>query len=114
MLTLLLFVGTGVLLAALGIPLVTRMVAPNRFYGLRVRATFAVRDVWYEANALLARDIIVVGLAIAAVAAAFFPMSISERTYTAACAGFSLVTVTGMGVKNWIAAERLLQRRRRK
>jgi uncharacterized membrane protein len=51
----------GALLIALGIPLARRKVRPNPLYGLRIPATFADEHVWYEANALAGRDLIVLG-----------------------------------------------------
>jgi hypothetical protein len=47
-----LFPVLGFLLVALGWPLATRRVRPNRWYGLRVPATFADTGVWYDANAI--------------------------------------------------------------
>ena len=52
----LLFPGVGLLLVALGWPLAARRVRPNRWYGLRIPATFAEPHVWYEANAMTGRD----------------------------------------------------------
>lgn len=45
------FVGVGLLLVALGTPLVRRRIRPNWVYGVRVPATLADEWVWYEANA---------------------------------------------------------------
>ena len=45
------FALTGLLLAGLAVPLMRRRVPPNGLYGLRVAATFADEEVWYEANA---------------------------------------------------------------
>ena len=38
-------------LMAVAVPLARRRVPPNAWYGLRVPATFADREVWYAANA---------------------------------------------------------------
>ena len=45
----LLFPVVGALLALLGWPLAARRIGPNRWYGLRVPATFADRRVWFDA-----------------------------------------------------------------
>jgi SdpI/YhfL family protein len=57
----LLFLGVGVLSVAVGIPLAKRRVPRNRWYGLRIAATFASEQVWYEANAAMGRDLIALG-----------------------------------------------------
>jgi hypothetical protein len=64
MLTLILaFTGLGLLLVLLAIPLLLRRVPPNAWYGVRVAATFADPWVWYEANALSGRDLLIAGIA---------------------------------------------------
>lgn len=62
----LLVVAPGLLLALISLPLVLRKVPPNSLYGLRVHATFADREVWYAANAAAGRDLVIVGLGVAA------------------------------------------------
>lgn len=59
-----LYAGSGILLAALAVPLMRRRVPPNAFYGLRIPETLADDGVWYEANARSGRDLLRVGLAI--------------------------------------------------
>ena len=51
----------GLLLIALGWPMAARRVPPNRWYGLRVPATFADEQVWYVANAVAGRDMMALG-----------------------------------------------------
>jgi uncharacterized membrane protein len=38
------------MVAAASIPLLLRVVPPNRFYGLRTRRTLASRELWFRAN----------------------------------------------------------------
>ncbi|HVU04822.1 MAG TPA: SdpI family protein [Polyangiaceae bacterium] len=57
----LLFVPLGLILSALGYPMMKRKVPPNRLYGLRVPATLRNERVWYDANAVAGRDLMVVG-----------------------------------------------------
>jgi hypothetical protein len=52
----LLFPVLGLLLVVLGWPMAARRVRPNRWYGLRVPATFADEQVWYDANAVAGRE----------------------------------------------------------
>jgi hypothetical protein len=55
------FVGAGLLLMLLAVPLARRRVRPNRWYGLRLRATFADERIWYDANAASGREMAVFG-----------------------------------------------------
>jgi len=52
----------GPILIVLSIPLVFRWVPPNRFFGLRIPSTLGNESVWYDANALSGRHMIVLGL----------------------------------------------------
>ncbi len=45
-----LFYGTPIVLFLCGIPLVARLVPPNRFYGFRTAASFSSAAAWYELN----------------------------------------------------------------
>ena len=44
------FVGLGLLLVALAIPLILGRVKPNRAYGIRISAAFASEEAWYRIN----------------------------------------------------------------
>jgi len=59
------FAVTGLVLAALAVPLARGRVRPNAWYGLRVRATFASERVWYAANRASGRELFALGLALA-------------------------------------------------
>jgi uncharacterized membrane protein len=48
---------SGPFLLLLAIPLWGRRVPPNRFYGVRTRATLADEALWYEVNARSGRDL---------------------------------------------------------
>ncbi len=64
-----LYLGIGILLTFLGIPLWRGLVPPNRWYGVRVSATMADVPVWYAANARFGRTMTIVGIAVALAAA---------------------------------------------
>ena len=111
---LILLAGVGFLMMGISIPLIRRQIGPNSAYGLRIPATFADREVWFEANAKSGRDLFVLGLVqfalglgLAAVPARF------EKLYVLA----DVVVLVGGGVLCLIAgsrrAERLLATRRR-
>jgi uncharacterized membrane protein len=52
----------GPLLVVLSIPLILRCVPQNRFFGLRIPPTCDNRSVWYDANALHGRHLLLLGL----------------------------------------------------
>jgi hypothetical protein len=62
------FVVLGVVTIVVGYPLQRRWVPRNRWYGLRVAATFADAAVWYEANAAVGRDFILLGAVLLGIA----------------------------------------------
>jgi uncharacterized membrane protein len=53
---------SAVLLVLFAIPLWLRRVPPNRFYGVRTRATLSDEARWYEVNARSGLDLLVAGL----------------------------------------------------
>jgi uncharacterized membrane protein len=105
-----LFVGFGVLLVGLGWPLALRRVKPNRWYGLRVPATFADERVWYQANALTARDMMTLGAALTLLALVLpWVVSLPEGVYTGICAAVLGLGSLILSVRGWRAANRLLR-----
>jgi uncharacterized membrane protein len=55
------FVIDGVLLIALGIPLLLGQVSPNSWYGFRTRKTLSDEKIWYAVNRVAGRDMILAG-----------------------------------------------------
>jgi hypothetical protein len=51
----------GLLLAALAIPLMRKVVPPNRWYGFRIPLTLQDRQTWYAANAWAGRRLLFLG-----------------------------------------------------
>src|SRR6516165_5030910 len=45
-----LFIALPALTLALGIPLILRLVPPNRFYGFRTATSYSSPDAWYQIN----------------------------------------------------------------
>jgi uncharacterized membrane protein len=105
-----LFVGLGLLLLGLSWPLAFRRIQPNRWYGLRVPATFADERVWYEANALTGRDMMTLG-AILTLVALVLPVvrPMPESVYTAICAALLGLGSMVFSVRGWRAANRMLR-----
>jgi len=89
-------VATGLLNAALAVPLMRRKVGLNSLYGFRVRRTLADPTVWYEANAFAGRCMFRsgIGTSIACLALYFVP-AIGPVSYAFACL---LITLSGLVV----------------
>jgi len=58
----LLFVGSGLLLVGLSLPLLLRRVKPNWWYGFRTPKTFSDERIWYESNVYTAKWLLLSGL----------------------------------------------------
>lgn len=106
------FVVTGLALVGAAIPLVQRRVPPNRWYGLRVAATFADDWVWFEANARSGRDLLLLGSLQIGLALALPLLDLSPDAYAAIVAtvvAAGLLLAVGVGIAR---ANRLLSARR--
>jgi uncharacterized membrane protein len=106
-------IALGVLFIGISIPMVRRRVPPNGMYGLRVPATFADEWVWYEANALSGRDMIVVGvlLVIVGLALPFVP-GVSASAQVLVAVGVMCVGTVVVAIVGWRRANHLLDERR--
>jgi hypothetical protein len=51
----------GLLLAGLAIPLIRKVVPPNRWYGFRIPLTLQDRQIWYTVNAWAGRRLLILG-----------------------------------------------------
>ncbi len=83
---LILFVGSGVLLMLLSLPLLWGKVPPNGLYGFRIRATLDNPSIWYPANKYAAKRMLWSGAAftVAAVVLYFIP-DITVDEYSLGC-----------------------------
>lgn len=81
-----LYIGGGLLLAALALPLLAKKIKPNPFYGFRVKKTLENPDLWYATNQYFAMRQLVLGLVfvVAAFGLTFWP-GLSVDTYALAC-----------------------------
>ncbi|HXS24037.1 MAG TPA: SdpI family protein [Gemmatimonadales bacterium] len=105
------FTGIAIVSVAVGLPLAARRIGRNRWYGLRVPAAFASEQVWYEANAAMGRDLVVVGCVLLVVALALPRFHVSRVTYSAVCGavlaiGSLVATTRGWRLANRLAASR--------
>ena len=101
------FVGVGLLLAAMGLPLALRKVRPNPIFGLRTPATMRNETVWYEANARSGWDMVVLGLVVAAAVTGLFLSPVPTESVPPMATGLLVGGVLLVGVRGWIIARRL-------
>jgi formate hydrogenlyase subunit 3/multisubunit Na+/H+ antiporter MnhD subunit len=104
------FPALGLLLFGLAWPLAFRRVPPNRWYGLRVPATFADERVWYEANARTGRDMMALG-GIVVLVGLFLPLVVPLRreAYVGICAAILGLGSMILTTRGWRAANRMLR-----
>jgi uncharacterized membrane protein len=107
------FPGLGLLLIALGWPMAARRIGPNRWYGLRVPATFADERVWYDANAVAGQDMMGLGAGLVAASLLLSRLpGVTEPVYAGICAGILGVGSLLLAIRAWRVANRLLRERR--
>lgn len=91
------FVGEGLLLMGVALPLIRRRIKPNPWYGFRVPKTLGDEDVWYDANAYSGRLLLSAGAVHVLTAVLFFlvpGLRNNLGAYTMAC---TLVLFVGIG-----------------
>jgi uncharacterized membrane protein len=89
---LVMYVGAGLLLCALAVPLILRKIGPNSVYGFRVKQTLEDPQVWYEVNAFAGKGMLVDGLitVVSALVLAAVPGITIDRYALSVTALFSL------------------------
>ncbi len=93
----------------LAIPLMGRKVPPNAIYGLRIPATFADEDVWYDANAASGRDLLLLGVVGLVLALALPLLGVAEEAYALVLTGTLTAGTLVMLVAGWRRANRMLR-----
>jgi uncharacterized membrane protein len=89
-----LYVGAGLLLIGLSVPLIRRKVRPNGWYGFRVPQTRVDPDIWYAANAYAGKHLLGVGVVTVLTAVGLYRVpGITLDTYALACAGIILAAL---------------------
>jgi hypothetical protein len=106
----LVFLVLGVLSIGFGLPLADRRIPPNHWYGVRIRATFADKHIWYEANAQAGRDLTALGLLMVVVTLALAD-KVPVVTYVVWCAplfgfGAMLLALRSVRLANRLWRER--------
>ena len=59
-----LFAVVGLLFIGLSIPLILGRVPPNHFYGCRTKRTLSDPEIWYEANRVSGKDLLISGVVV--------------------------------------------------
>lgn len=106
------FLLSGGVLVALSVPLLLDKVPPNGLYGVRVRATYKDSVVWYEANRLAGRDLLVVGLATIALTLVLSSVDhLKESTAALTCVGVLTLGSIAAAVRCVVFANRRYRER---
>jgi uncharacterized membrane protein len=91
LLSVILFLLSGLVFIGISLPLIQRRVRPNPWYGLRVPKTLHDERIWYAANEFSGRMLFVAGLFIAGCALLFAPLAlipgIGREGYDLLCTG---------------------------
>jgi uncharacterized membrane protein len=66
-----LYIGAGLLLIAISIPLIQRRVKPNPWYGFRTPTTLKNETIWYEVNAHSGKRLLLAGIVVVIAALVF-------------------------------------------
>ena len=94
-LLLLLFVGSGLLLVGISIPMIQRRVKPNYWYGFRTRRTLNDPAIWYDVNAYAGKRLLISGV-ITTIAAImlYFVTGLTVDSYSLGMTVFALGPLT--------------------
>ena len=107
-----LYVGTGLFLAVLSIPMILGKIPPNGLYGFRTRQTIENPDIWYPVNTHSGWRLLITGLgsSLGAVILYFIPGPTLDA-YALLCLGiFSLLFTIGL-VQSIIYLKRLIAKK---
>lgn len=105
---LIMYVGFGLLLVGLAIPLLLDKVPPNPWYGFRVPSTLADETLWYKVNRYAARWLLLSGIVTTAGAIAlYFVPGLTVDQYAWLCLAVFLVAFVPGILLSWRYLRRL-------
>ena len=97
----------GILLAVLSIPPTLGWVPRNRLYGFRVPATLRSDTVWYSINRRFGCELIVIGIALAALAASLDAAGLDTPAGRAVAVVAMIASLLTTTVRGWRTANRV-------
>src|SRR5258706_252319 len=107
----LMFVLAGGMFVGISLPLIQKRIKPNLWYGFRVPKTLNNLDIWYAANAYMARRMILVGVLTVAAAVLLTPLGLipgcGMECYTCICTAIMMVGLTWTVIASFIYLSKL-------
>jgi uncharacterized membrane protein len=99
----------GVFLIAISLPMIYDKVPPNGFYGFRTPRTMSNPNLWYPANRVAGRNMVLAGLIVIITALVVFAMqkSIHPKTAALTLLVVSLASLTGAVIHSLMALRRM-------
>ena len=94
-------------MVGLGIPLILGKIPPNRWYGLRLRATLSDPRIWFPANRRMGFDMSFMGLIIVVVGLIAPLAGMSDDAYALLMSVLLLALTSGMAFRGWRYTRRL-------
>ena len=99
---LILYVGSGLLLVLVSLPLLWGKIPPNPIYGFRVRATLENPAIWYPANRYAAKRLIWTGVVVVAAALILYRIpGLSLDRYALGCLAVFMVTLAAALIQSF-------------
>ena len=97
------FIVDGVLLIALGVPLLQGQVPPNSWYGFRTRKTLSDEKIWYAVNRVAGKDMVLAGaiIIVSSLILLLFGGRISFERATATLVTITLLSVAWMVIHGY-------------
>ncbi|HEY5074362.1 MAG TPA: SdpI family protein [Pyrinomonadaceae bacterium] len=99
----------GVFLIAISLPMMYDKVPPNGFYGFRTPRTMSNPNLWYPANRVAGRNMVLAGLIVIMTALVVFAMqkTIHPKTAALTLLVVSLASLTGAVIHSLMALRRM-------
>ena len=92
---LILYVGSGLLLILVSLPLLWGKIPPNPIYGFRVRATLEDSAIWYPANKFAAKRLVWTGAVVVGSALSLYSIpGLSLDWYALGCLAAFVIAMT--------------------
>lgn len=97
-----LYIGGGLVLALISLPLIAGKIKPNPFYGFRIPLTLDNPELWYATNQYFAKRQLGVALieVLAAIGLYFYP-NITLDGYALSVLGVFMIAFSGAVIQSW-------------